>query len=75
MSASTASRAAMAKEMWWERNNPQNMKTITSVQQFVDELVSRESIVDAVLAPKTSHLLSEKVLPILPLVRTCSDGI
>lgn len=27
------------KEPWWERNNPPNMKTITSVQDFVDELV------------------------------------
>ncbi len=27
------------KEPWWEKNNPPNMKGISSVQQFVDELV------------------------------------
>ncbi|CAL5227740.1 g10756 [Coccomyxa viridis] len=26
------------KEPWWEKNNPPNMKGISSVQQFVDEL-------------------------------------
>lgn len=35
----SASRGAPVKEPWWERNNPPNMKTITSVQEFVDELV------------------------------------
>jgi hypothetical protein len=35
-----AGRDTNVKEMWWERNNPPNMKTITSVQQFVEELVS-----------------------------------
>ena len=37
-----ASRSAIPKEPWWEKGNPENMVGVTSVQQFVDELVSQQ---------------------------------
>ena len=32
------------KEEWWNKNCPDNMREINSVQQFVDELVSRQRL-------------------------------
>ena len=34
----SASKIAVT-EPWWSRNNPENMKDVHSVQEFVDELV------------------------------------
>ena len=45
------------KEPWWEKNNPPNMKGVSSVQQFVDELVGHFSLPHLVCALSTPRLL------------------
>lgn len=31
------------KEEWWNKNCPENMREVSSVQQFVDELVNNHA--------------------------------
>lgn len=52
----SASRDVPVREPWWERNNPPNMKTITRVQDFVDELVSYPCFLAVVYAARQPEL-------------------
>lgn len=44
MKTAPASKAATMSDGWWKKDNPANMKDVTSIQQLVDECVRGNSI-------------------------------